>query len=355
MKNKRFWITASLLCIILGAILMVIGRLMGGQPGFYIDPSGVHAAGNMNRPAPIQDSMTLDEFDSMEIHADYADVELIYSNKFTIEYCVMGAYGEPVCEVKNGRLTFQEAKSSKYFNIGFFTASIGVGVSEPNYYIKVKLPKDTKLSEAVFDIESGNLDISSIQADTLNVKNEYGDVTLGQYDGRKLDVLMESGILSLDTVNASQTDLSNEYGKIELSKATGERLSIQMESCDLLADYIDYSGIEIINDYGKVDIKDAAGQSLTAKMESCDCKIDRLDFSETDITNSYGDITLGLSGKIENYGYNLKTEYGTIRIENQKEEYESDGGESLYMAAGAGEKMVTISCESGDIEIKAAE
>lgn len=295
MKNKRFWITASIICIILGIILTAAGRLMGGHAGFYIDQNGVHAAGNTEMAEPIQDSMDLKGFDSLEIHADYADVELILSDKFSVEYCLRGTSGKPVCEVKNGRFIFQESKRSHSFNMGFFTGTMGVVFHEPRYFVKVTIPKKTKLSEAVFDIESGELAISSIQADTLKIDDEYGDVNLEQYDGKALDIRLESGNLSLGTVNAAQADLRNEYGEIKISEAAGNNLTVQMESCGLKADRINFSDTEMSNEYGSVTIADAAGDRLTMRMESGDCKIKQMDFSDTKITNSYGDVYLGIS------------------------------------------------------------
>lgn len=352
MKNKKFWITASIICIVLGIILTAAGRLMGGRAGFYIDQNGVHAAGNTDIAEPVQGSMDLKEFDGLEIHADYADVELILSDEFSVEYCLMGTSGKPVCEVKNGRFIFQESKRSRSFNVGFFTGTMDVVFPEPRYFVKVTIPKNTKLSEAVFDIDSGELTISSIQADTLRIEDEYGDVTLDKYEGKALDIQLESGNLSLGTVNAEQAGLRNEYGKIKISEAIGNSLTVQMESCDLKADRIDFSDTEMSNEYGSVIIADAVGDRLTLRMESGDCKIEQMDFSDTKITNSYGDVCLGISENPENYGLDLKAEYGDILVGNQR--IGDDGDEAIYTSAKAGSKKITVSCEDGNIEIQSA-
>ena len=278
MRNKRIGITASIICIVLGAVLMMAGRLMGGHAGFYIDQSGVHGADDMNTPEPIQDHMTLDEFDSIDIQVDYADVKLLLSDEFSVEYRLIGNPGKPVCEVRNGRFIFQETRRSLPFNIGFFTGSFGIESDDPHYFVTVKIPKNTKLSEAVFDIESGDLDISSLQADTLKINDEYG--------------------------------------KIEISEATGERLAV--------------------------------------KLESCDCMIERMDFSEAKITDSYGDIRLGVPGEAENYGLNLKTEYGDIRVGNENIEDEYEENEVIYTTTGDNKKKVSVFCEDGNIEIQSA-
>ena len=183
-----------------------------------------------------------------------------------------------MCEVRNGRFIFQETRRSLPFNIGFFTGSFGIESDDPHYFVTVKIPKNTKLSEAVFDIESGDLDISSLQADTLKINDEYG--------------------------------------KIEISEATGERLAV--------------------------------------KLESCDCMIERMDFSEAKITDSYGDIRLGLPGEAENYGLNLKTEYGDIRVGNENIEDEYEENEVIYTTTGDNKKKVSVFCEDGNIEIQSA-
>ncbi len=316
MRNKRIGITASIICIVLGAVLMMAGWLMGGHAGFYIDQSGVHGADDMNTPEPIQDHMTLDEFDSIDIQVDYADVKLLLSDEFSVEYRLIGNPGKPVCEVRNGRFIFQETRRSLPFNIGFFTGSFGIESDDPHYFVTVKIPKNTKLSEAVFDIESGDLDISSLQADILKINDEYG--------------------------------------KIEISEATGERLAIKLDSCDLKADRLDFSETEISNDYGNIKMKDASGERLTVKLESCDCMIERMDFSEAKITDSYGDIRLGLPGEAENYGLNLKTEYGDIRVGNENIEDEYEENEVIYTTTGDNKKKVSVFCEDGNIEIQSA-
>ena len=106
------------------------------------------------------------------------------------------------------------------------------------------------------------------------------------------------------------------------------------------------------NEYGSVTIADAAGDRLTMRMESGDCKIKQMDFSDTKITNSYGDVCLGISGKTETYGINLKTEYGDIRVGNHW--IGDDGDEIIYTSAGDSPKKIAVSCENGNIEIQSA-
>ncbi len=317
-KNKKIWITASFVCIILGMIVLATGRAMGGVPGFYINNSGIHYAGeavSASSVDPVRDSRELKPFDRMEIAIDYADVEVVASDRFAIDYYVSD---EPVCEVRNGKLIFKEADRKPgsfqftFFNIGFFSENLGVAVDETRYYVRIELPADKKLTEASIDIDSGFLDISALQADTLNIVNEYGDVSLDQYDGKKLDLYIDSGSLFIGSLNAAQAKLENEYGDVEISKASGERLTINMDSCN--------------------------------------CQIGQMDYSDVTITDEYGDVSLGLPGKITDYGMDLYTEYGDIRIENERLGYGSDD-ELTYRIAGNGQKKISVSCDTGNIEV----
>lgn len=312
-KNKKIWIITALICVLLGVVLLTIGRAIGGVPGFYIDGSGLHTAGETLQSKTTRGSDTLEPFDSIELDIEYTDVELITSDRFAIEYCTMAEYGEPVYEVNNGKLIFRESHSAKLFNVNLFYNNFGVSAEDVRYYVRIEIPKDTNLTNVSLDIESGNLDISSLQADTLNITNEYGDTSLNQYKGGSLNVQMESGNLSLGALDAAQTKICNEYGEVYISDAKGDRLTIQTESSD--------------------------------------CRIDRLQFSDTQIENEYGNISLGLPGDLDSYGFDLRAEYGDIRVGNTEHGYDNGFDEMTYRTAGNGKKKISVDCESGNIDI----
>lgn len=316
MRSKRLWITVSLICVILGTALLTAGRMMGGRAGFYIDNNGIHTSGSTKapNPEPARGARTLDAFNRIDVDIDYADVEVAVSDKFAIEYCIMGTYGDPVCEVRHGTLTFKEAETLQIYNVGFFDGNFGIMTGEPRYFVRIEIPEDTALRQATFDIESGNLDIAALHADKLNIQNEYGDVCLDQFTGEKLDILMESGDLICDSMSAVHAGIENEYGNIQISEADGNRLTVQMDSCD--------------------------------------CKIDRADFVNIEISDSYGDVRLGLPGDIKTYGFDLSAEYGEIRVGNKNRGRGDDWDEVTYSADGNGRNSVTVSCESGNIDVK---
>lgn len=312
-KNKKTWNITAFVCILLGAALSLIGRIFGGVPGFYINGSGLHTAKETLRSETVRGADTLNEFDSIELVVEYADVELVASDRFAIEYCTMAEYGEPTYEVKNNKLIFNESHSVNFFSVDLFYGSFGISTEDPRYYVRIEIPKDTSLTNVSLDIESGDLDIASLQADVLKICNKYGNISLNQYKGNSLTIEMESGNLSIGALDTAQATIENEYGQIYISDAQGDRLAVHLDSCD--------------------------------------CQIDRLGFSNTQIENEYGDISLGLPDELDSYGFDLCTEYGDIRVGNKEHGFGYESDEMTYRAAGDGNKKISASCESGNIEI----
>ena len=44
MKNKKIWFFLSLLCLLSGGLFVLLGTLLGGIPGFYLDKNGIHTS-----------------------------------------------------------------------------------------------------------------------------------------------------------------------------------------------------------------------------------------------------------------------------------------------------------------------
>lgn len=134
MKNKKIWFFLSLLCLLSGGLFVLLGTLLGGIPGFYLDKNGIHtsretASQTMN---VFQDTIELDPFDSMELNIYNAeDVTLIPSDRYAVEYRITGIYEKPVCQAEDGRLIFRE--TSTVYNdpgIWFLYASPVLNTSE---------------------------------------------------------------------------------------------------------------------------------------------------------------------------------------------------------------------------------
>lgn len=319
MKDKKKWLIVSLICVAAGIVIMTAGSLIGGRPGFYIDRIGIHKAGEIADAEPVKGFQEFEEFDMIELDVDDADIEIVASDRFAVEYCLSGEYGEPVCKVENGKLIFDESRNTKliFMNIGFFIGSMGnVNMEDvPRYYVKIEIPDDKILSKAFLAVEEGSLKISSLQAGELRVKNEYGSLAVDEYEGEKLKIDTDSGDLTLGILKTEQAEINNEYGKITVSEMDGSILNV--------------------------------------KQDSGDCQVACLNVSDTEIENEYGNVSLGIPKESEEYSFDLSTEYGRIYIKDKDGKWKQDSMDdgARYTFKGSGEKKLKVFCEDGNINI----
>lgn len=310
--KKKIWIL-SFICVGVGIIILGIGIFLGGVPGFQIDSSGIHTAGEVIEVTSVKDSRELESFSSMDISTEYADVKIIPSDKYAIEYCVMDSKrSKPVCKVEEGKLVFQEPdeKTGGAWN---FTFSTAVTKEKGEYYVNIYVPADKKLSALKFDMEDGKLILPDIKADSVNIKNEYGGVSVEGFQGETFQAAVEDGKLSVQDIQADRAEITNEYGDVVLGNALVKELSAKLSDGDFSAELLESSSVDIENEYGRV--------------------------------------TLTMAEEIDAYSLDLATEYGDIQVPG----YEISSGEDDEMSLripGKTEKMVKIRCEDGGIKLQ---
>lgn len=357
MKSKKLWVFLSLVCILSGSFFIFIGILLGGIPGFYLDQSGIHTSREAaeQKQNVLQDTVELEAFDSMELDISCTEhVELIPSDRYAVAYRIFGISGKPVCKVENGRLFFQETPLSSHDNSRIWFLYVNPAYprdTEPGpYYVKIEYPADQSFADVVIRMESGNLKLPSMKADTLDIQNDYGDVSLESHTGNALKLHLSSGNLTAGTVTARQAQLKNEYGSVSLDNYIGASLEIHMSSGKLSLDTVEAEQTEILNEYGEVLIHQASGDSMTAELSSGSFLSDRLEYDDLKIKNEYGTVRVRLPEEIFAYSYQLQTEYGSILLDGKWITGDDpDENEIFYTSAGSNGKTVDISCDSGDI------
>ncbi len=313
MKNKKTWLILSAMCVILGIIILTAGRILGGLPGFYIDRNGIHTVNEAQASEFVRDSRVLEAFESIEIDIDEADVELIESDRFAIDYCIAGEYGNVICEVKDGKLVFKEAAHNRIWNFGAFIPGFGEVLDETDCYIRIEVPAGTQFDDILINMEEGSLNLPSLYAEQLKLDNEYGDINIKKYHGEKLKVDMQDGDFSADVIEAEQAEFNNEYGNILIDRISGG--------------------------------------NILSKLEDGEFCINSLDMDRTEVSNEYGNVCLGIAEDMNEYGLDLETEYGSINIADGKLERRYSDEGMTYRTKDSRSKRIEVSCEDGNIEV----
>lgn len=317
MKSKnRIWLI-SFGCIGIGIVLLAAGMMLGGRPGFYIDRTGIHSQySNLSDAPHMQKKVKLDEFSSIDIDLNYADIKIEPSDGYYIEYQLDGADPEPTLEVKNGKLRFKESSAGGFFigGLNFFTFS-GFSRNDYNYYVKLYVPADKHFSTVKLVSDDGMISTGDISAESMDITDDYGQVSIGSFKGKELSINMDDGRLRIQNLNADTALISNDYGECE--------------------------------------IENMAVRSLEARLDDGDFKVLKGHAANLDINNEYGDVTLGMSEKLDAYDLDLETEYGHIEVQGYPEMSNSDDEERFKSNNGA-EHKVKIRCDDGNIVITQA-
>lgn len=305
MKNKKTIWKLSFLCVVAGIVILFAGMLAGGRPGFYVDRSGVHMAQEKLEEDYVRDNISLEKFSSARIHLRYADLQIIPSDKFAVEYCLDGSK-KPVCKVENGEFILEESRQPASVNFMAFIPS-----KQTDTYVRLYVPEEQEFTDIRMEQEDGNINIPKMKADSLVIDNKYGDVVIESYDGKEISVNMYDGKFIADKIAAEQIELNSEYGDISLREGKGKNLKSKL-----------YDGSF---DGGNFDIE------------------------KVHVQNEYGDVNLEVSGDMKEYALDLETEDGDIEVSGY-EVIQKDDGYQCKVEHTSG-KEIKIYCKDGSIEL----
>ncbi len=200
-------------------VLLIAGLVLGGRPGFYINGTGIHSARENDSSRPyVQEKMKLDGFTAIDIDINYADLEILPSDGYYIEYQLYGGNPKPVLEVKNQKLRFKEGAPSGFMGFNFFSIS-GFGTETYPCYVTLYVPADQYFTSVSLKNDDGSINMGSISAESMEIRDDYGDVRLEGYKGGRLKAYMGSGAFRADNLEADDVSISSEYGMVNLGLA----------------------------------------------------------------------------------------------------------------------------------------
>lgn len=310
MKNSKkiWWI--SLGCVCVGLILTILGLVLGGRMGFYINGTGIHAPDYSVKPY-VQEKKRLDEFDSMDITANYADIEILPSDGYYIEYRLDGESSQPTLKVENQKLVFKGGNSvgTGGFHVLVFGSFGSFNGNRGERYVKLYIPKDKYFTSVRLKSDDGSMEIGDISAETMEIKNAYGNVKVGSFQGSQFEAHLSDGDLYMESLDSDHASLENNYGACKFGTIKGMDFNIKMNDGDFSA-----------------------------------AKADVTDFT---VKNDYGSVKIGLAKDMKEYDFDLKTEYGTMQLPRDAQVIEGN----RYHTNDGAENRITVKCEDGDIVI----
>lgn len=228
----------------------------------------------------VSQSHALDAFTSINIVNDYGDVEIVASDSDYKLDTKVHEQEDVTYHIDNGTLTIETMAKKKD---GF---QFGFGnLSSPS--IKLYVPKDTKIEAIVIDSNFGDTAIHGLQYQQLNLIQDYGDITFNNTTGDKTEIRQSFGDLTLQQLTSNGFTIESEHGDIDIDGTLN-------------------------------------GQST--------------------ITSSFGDTTLHLQNKQSDVGYDLKTDFGDVTINDEEQS-------GTVTQVTKGKHQLNVSLSHGDIDV----
>lgn len=375
-----------------GLLLSAAGFAMGGRVwGVGLNQDGIYV--NMpNRISGdsgsyVEKTLDLEQFDSMDVSIAFGDLIIEPADHYGISYCVNETC-DFSAEVVDGSLKVTKKYNHQVgiwdFGMTFFGYTDHTNLRQKDEYVKIYIPPEQRFDSVVLYNESGKVTVSNFYAKNFQLDAAFGDAKLAGVSSQDANIIMESGNLELvdyadgkltitnqfgktklDNIKASDVSLSAESGDVKVSQMQANRLvlnqqfgdvvlaeaqiaeetEVQSESGDIKLTDIKAKTLDLTCKFGAITGKGVEAESGTVEVEGGDCQMDAANIKDLDISSQFGKVKLGIPGPLTDYTYELKTEYGTIKMNDK------NMGET-YQSIEDAQKKLKVICESGDIVIK---
>ncbi|MCL2671609.1 MAG: DUF4097 domain-containing protein [Clostridiales bacterium] len=364
---KTIWKVVIIL-IAVGLVLSLAAVWMGASRWVYWDKRGPQIA----QETRITE-LALDAFQSIDIDAEFADIEFIEADAYGIDIRYFDSDVTWSAEDGNLKINFR-AQKRYHINLSF---------SNTNSYIKVYLPANAQLGKVSVQADSGDIKLGSFQAEDVRIQNSFGEMRIysitcsalqinlnsGDFSGKNLTVAGEldykikfgassfetvkakslridsnSGDLAVDGCIADMIDVKNNFGVSKYETVTAKTLAIDSNSGDISINACRLESLSINQKFGEITATNLVSSKTKIDANSADIRLSG-DFSgRTDITNAFGSVKFTTSLAKEAYTYDLYTEFGDVTVDGSKGRNSVHGGNST-------EHFLYITNTSGDIRV----
>lgn len=312
--------------------------LTGCNNGSYIQNGKIYTEKDMSHF--YTEKVAIEELQSIDIESVYADLEIIASDGYYIEYSYYYINNEPTLTIEDKKLTFSDN------NIN--TGSYSIHTKRDNY-LKIYIPTSSDFDTIDIEKSSGVCSIASVIAKQLDLANQYGDTIISGSDINQLKLSESSGKVVIEKTIVNTAEIENTYGEVVLDMINSqenpcEELKLTLSSGKISLDQVHSQEISIENTYGEVEVDDSAFHKMDAKMSSGNLMVERTYVDTLSVNNTYGTVELNLYGKEEDYRFDINSDYGTVKIGSNS--YKNN----VFIDRGAN-KEISVDTSSGNIQI----
>lgn len=350
-KRTKGILGAAGVSMIVGAGLMLAGRFMGGETGFYIDRTGIYTNQDIRERSRqnlyTMEKTQLEDFHSMEFLVEYNDIEVVPSKDghFYMEYQLYLRGDEPRYEVEDGRLTMkcvQEVNSSTFHGVGFLAWN--TDTSSQHGMVRIYAPQGIRMREIKLSNSDGSLTYDGPDADIYDFTSDYGAIHVNRGNAKQIYLYASDGNITCDSVTCEDFTTENQYGRTELKDISAKNMKIDASDGKIILQQINTDSATIVNQYGRVEADQIKADVLSVTMSDGTCSLRRADLGNAVFENTYGTVAAELEGRKQDYNYDLETTYGSITVDGDKLE-------ESYRKDNKAQRNLTVTAKDGNVQI----
>lgn len=315
-KQRFFKLSALVGCVLLGAGILLCGAGFVGM-GCDLDAFTYPRGGE---PAAVSSFVVEDAVDSIEIHASMGDVKIeraSAANPEDVEIILAEKVYEVV--VQHGLLLVMPQDS--------YTAT---GQNGWNWYqllnlhsnrdwdVTIRVPE--KLLDSVFvETDMGTVDLSDLQAGSVTVQGDMGDVTLDNVSASEsMTVTQSMGRVTMENCQGGTLLLENNMGDTDVANGSFTQGQITASTGSVGVAGSAFTALAVDNDMGDVTLV----STQVSGAASCSVNMGSIDldaFASPDITLSAdsGNVTGTIAGRQEEYQIAVDTDMGSSNLADQ--------------------------------------
>lgn len=313
--------SVKILCIVagglvcLGLIIGALGRAFKGTFNVGIFNVGSFNTGFVGMTVTEADILTetkeLLPFNELEIQASLTDVIINKGDKYSLEISAPEELMPEVSE-ENGKLIIKQPKVSSISLVG------------GKIFYKLSVPSDDVI-DAHIDLSSGDISVNDV-----NVKG-----TLSQ----------SSGNLKMSGVRSDYLNLSSSSGEAELGDCMVKDINIEHTSGDIVLGCVGADKISVKSTSGDISFDAVVAEDeLSAEITSGDIEGKDCSFKNVSINGTSTEVKLGLRGSVSDYDYSIDSNTGDIKVDTMEME-------RSYKTNSGADRKIVVDTTSGDVEI----
>lgn len=224
---KRFLIICAVAAGV-GLVFTVAGFALGGIEG--VDKVAGEHDWLMGSPGEMR-YMDVDcgsDLDAVKIQGDM-DVRISRGDHDSARICYGENWNVPVTRLENGTL-FVDARVKEH--------KITINFTKTDYepFIEITCKESGALENVYIETESGDVDISGIETDSITVFSEYGDVRFDGVGFNRGELSAEMGDIECKNIKSYGLKIENENGDCKLSGEILGTCEVEIENGDLYVD-----------------------------------------------------------------------------------------------------------------------